>query len=176
MTREHDLGRNFVWSRLWTGIIIHAAGVRGESPSSAPKARLRCSVFGRKWPGPPRHSRAEGPGPWLTRDLPRGKNALLATGKSVTNPLWCWQFLVSKVGLFLASAEDRAANWIPLSGKLPDAVAWIRSTKPMGRRSKISAFIRWCAMRDGGSARSNIDESWHYADKKEHSSTRSFSA
>jgi hypothetical protein len=28
----------------------------------------------------------------------------------------------------------------------------------MGRRSKISMFIRWCAMRSGGCARSNIEE------------------
>ena len=71
------------------------------------RAEGASKVFGfrKKRPGPPRHSQTEEPEPWLTRDLARGKNALLPTGKSVTNSLWCWQFLASKVGSFLASAE-----------------------------------------------------------------------
>jgi hypothetical protein len=46
-----------------------------------------------------------------------------------------------------------------MSGKPPDAVAWIGSTKLMVRPSKISTFIRWCVVRGNGYAGVNIEES-----------------
>ena len=41
----------------------------------------------------------------LPVDLPRGKSMLLPTGKCGTSLAWCWTFLASKVGSFLASAD-----------------------------------------------------------------------
>jgi hypothetical protein len=57
--------------------------IRAEGASKA-------FISEKKRPGRPRHSRAEALGPWFARDLARGKNALLPTGKSVTNLVWCW--------------------------------------------------------------------------------------
>ena len=44
--------------------------------------------------------------PWLVSDLQCGESMLLPAGKSDTNAVWWWSFLASKVGSFLASAED----------------------------------------------------------------------
>jgi len=46
----------------------------------------------------------------LPVDLPRGKSMLLPTGKCGTSLAWCWTFLASKVGSFLASADSRSAK------------------------------------------------------------------
>jgi hypothetical protein len=46
----------------------------------------------------------------------------------------------------------RAANWIPIVGKPPDAVAWTGSIQLTGKRSKTFTSIRWCAKRDSAYA------------------------
>ena len=46
----------------------------------------------------------------LPVDLPRGKSMLLPAGKCATCLAWCWTFLASKVGSFLASADRNAVK------------------------------------------------------------------
>src|SRR5438094_1644033 len=53
-----------------------------------------------------------------------------------------------------------------MSGKPLDAVAWTGSTPLTVKRSKISTFIRWCAMRGNGYAWINIEEGTIMATKK----------
>src|SRR5712691_2540556 len=71
-------------------------------------------------------------------------------GKVSTAIVRCYWKLLWMRTAFAEPATERPTG--PMSGKPPDAVAWIGSTKLTVKRSKISTFIRWCATRGSGYA------------------------
>ena len=105
----HTKNTTCTWARRGASDIIHAEGVRGVLPSSAPKARNGLSLqeqiacFGETNNHRGRHYR-------LAQDLPHGKKVRSPGAKA--SPARCGggSLLASKVGSFLASAEGTTRN------------------------------------------------------------------